>query len=776
MLQNNIDSNADDISVEVAARIVADNTLQTNIDSNASDIEALHVQDIVLQSNIDSNASDIATEVNARLLADSNLQYQLDSNESLSKATDETLNNQYLAEVLARSNADSDLSDRIDSNAADIFNEVAARIAGDIALQSNMDSDKSVSDAVSTFIYGELVTEVSTRGLADSDLSDRIDSNALDVNNLQVQITANDSDILALQNAPGGVDSGTINTLIDDRIDSDDFVDLTHNQSIAGTKTFVDGTVFTTADSNDTLVTFQSTVTGSGRSLTVKGPDTTTSDPFVISTGNALQFTVDANIPLTLNPSGLVGINDSAPSYQLDVDGDINTTGNVRVNGSSLPDSSDVILLIDSRIDSNDFVDITSNETVSGLKTFSNGLVGQGASAYAHAVHVKNDGSASSWARLTIENDQATAAGIIYQDQTGDLFVRTDGASSKVKVQYNASVVAIFDSDGTAATSNESVITREKGDARYVTETGDTMTGILYLNPDNLNPLVMYTRTSDDLAQITILSSVGGNTGAIRWDGSSTNRWAFYNGGTLAALLEAAGTSSADYRTIMTREKADARYVEVAGDTMTGDLTTTTVKIDDATNPKVSFLNTTATPLIQSNVASGTMLAITDSALSWVASFDPAGSGLTGAKTVVTREKGDARYNKISDLATVAQYRNNTSSKILETDTVWSSAAIVTLTDAATVAVDLDTGINFTVTLGGNRTLGNPTNTQVGQTGIIHVLQDGTGSRTLSFAGNYEFASGTAPTLTTTASSSDVLSYFVYSSTRIFISPMLDIQ
>ena len=57
---------------------------------------------------------------------------------------------------------------------------------------------------------------------------------------------------------------------------------------------------------------------------------------------------------------------------------------------------------------------------------------------------------------------------------------------------------------------------------------------------------------------------------------------------------------------------------------------------------------------------------------------------------------------------------------------------IVTLTDAANISYDMDDGNNATVTLGGNRTLANPTNVTVGQSGSFSV-QDGTGSRTLSF-------------------------------------------
>jgi len=93
--------------------------------------------------------------------------------------------------------------------------------------------------------------------------------------------------------------------------------------------------------------------------------------------------------------------------------------------------------------------------------------------------------------------------------------------------------------------------------------------------------------------------------------------------------------------------------------------------------------------------------------------------------------------------------------------------SIVTLTDGATVTPDFSLGNNFTLTLGGNRTLANPTNLTAGQSGVILVLQDGTGSRTLSFGGYWKFPSGTAPPLTTTASAVDLLVYFVESSSRI---------
>lgn len=93
--------------------------------------------------------------------------------------------------------------------------------------------------------------------------------------------------------------------------------------------------------------------------------------------------------------------------------------------------------------------------------------------------------------------------------------------------------------------------------------------------------------------------------------------------------------------------------------------------------------------------------------------------------------------------------------------------AIDALTDASTIAVDMSVGNNFSVTLGGNRTLGNPTNLTAGQSGVIFITQDGTGSRTLAYSSYWDFPSQTAPTLTTTANAMDVLVYTVRSSTSI---------
>lgn len=129
-----------------------------------------------------------------------------------------------------------------------------------------------------------------------------------------------------------------------------------------------------------------------------------------------------------------------------------------------------------------------------------------------------------------------------------------------------------------------------------------------------------------------------------------------------------------------------------------------------------------------------------------------------------------ALFVLVTQIVTTAQYRSNTSGKVLTTDQVWAAGAEVTLTDAATIAVDFSTFINGVVTLAGNRALGNPTNLKVGQTGVIRIVQDGTGSRTLSYSSDWEFANGTAPTLSTAAGSNDLLFYQIMATGRIFAS------
>ena len=90
---------------------------------------------------------------------------------------------------------------------------------------------------------------------------------------------------------------------------------------------------------------------------------------------------------------------------------------------------------------------------------------------------------------------------------------------------------------------------------------------------------------------------------------------------------------------------------------------------------------------------------------------------------------------------------------------VFSAAAYnaeATLTDASTISWNAITQPVCKVTLGANRTIGAASGGVAGAFISILVIQDGTGSRTVTWNAAYEFASDTAPTLTTTASKGDL--------------------
>ena len=83
-------------------------------------------------------------------------------------------------------------------------------------------------------------------------------------------------------------------------------------------------------------------------------------------------------------------------------------------------------------------------------------------------------------------------------------------------------------------------------------------------------------------------------------------------------------------------------------------------------------------------------------------------------------------------------------------------------------AMDFDVSNNFSYVLTGNITISNPTNPAAGQTGSIFLVQDGTGSHTASWGLYWDFAAGTAPTLTTgVANAVDRVDYVVRSATSI---------
>jgi hypothetical protein len=176
----------------------------------------------------------------------------------------------------------------------------------------------------------------------------------------------------------------------------------------------------------------------------------------------------------------------------------------------------------------------------------------------------------------------------------------------------------------------------------------------------------------------------------------------------------------------------------------------------------VAFSGSTFTnPIITSGtltspvITGGSITGITDLA---VADGGTGASDAAGARTnlglvIGTNVQAYDADNAVTDAA--------------QTFTAGQRGEITALTDGASIAVDLADSYNFSVTLGGNRTLANPSNVVAGQSGSFFITQDGTGSRTLAYGSNYDFIGGTAPTLSTAANSVDRIDYIVRTSTSI---------
>lgn len=112
-----------------------------------------------------------------------------------------------------------------------------------------------------------------------------------------------------------------------------------------------------------------------------------------------------------------------------------------------------------------------------------------------------------------------------------------------------------------------------------------------------------------------------------------------------------------------------------------------------------------------------------------------------------------------------------------QTFTKGQRGEVTALTSASTVTIDMADSNNFSLTLGHNVTLANPSNLTAGQSGAIVITQASSGGPyTVSYGSYFKFPGGTVPTKTTTASSVCVLLYYVESSTRITAQMLNDVK
>lgn len=144
-----------------------------------------------------------------------------------------------------------------------------------------------------------------------------------------------------------------------------------------------------------------------------------------------------------------------------------------------------------------------------------------------------------------------------------------------------------------------------------------------------------------------------------------------------------------------------------------------------------------------------------------------AGTGLTGGGDLTTDRTFTVSYGTTA--GTAAQGNDTRITGALQksggTMTGAFVPAVVLLSDAATILVNATLGNHFRVTLGGNRTLGNPTGAIDGQKLLFEIIQSGGGGNTLALDTKFAFGTTiTAFTMTSTASKRDFIGV-VYNST-----------
>lgn len=195
-----------------------------------------------------------------------------------------------------------------------------------------------------------------------------------------------------------------------------------------------------------------------------------------------------------------------------------------------------------------------------------------------------------------------------------------------------------------------------------------------------------------------------------------------------------ASTTSAQLATVISDETGTGVLVFATNPTLSGATfadatniilnTSTGTKIGTATNQKLGFFN--ATPVVQQT-----------------------GNIITALQTLGLVTSGSISASDMSAL--------------LSTANTWTTAqrgAFTTLSYSATTTIDMSLGNNFRILLTGNVTF-NFTNLVAGQSGVINVWQDSTGSRTVAWQWMCAFAGGTAPVASTGKFQQDQFTYMV---------------
>lgn len=357
-------------------------------------------------------------------------------------------------------------------------------------------------------------------------------------------------------------------------------------------------------------------------------------------------------------------------------------------------------------------------------------------------------------------------------------FMRSDAAPAVQK--GSSSQFGIMECDGTTITCPGGVATASGGSATAIT-VGTTTVGsgtspqFLY---DNSGVLGVRTFNSSDLPPFTqqevttscsVLTTSGGCSGSTNGDmGNGVVLGG--SGATLTLSAKATGLwQPGQTFQISVDPAATGNWTLTNSTTLTlrGMNNSTTLYpgesgtfVADSNGTNLDFVPGTQPP---ASGALGGVNSIAATTHEWINAI-----GTTGLPTQTQPACGD-----LSNGGTACQANTGTSGgnvPLLNTANAWSGAQrgvpVNVAISTATFTPNFNTAQNFEIDLTSACpcTLANPSTTLVaGQSGMIEIHQDGTGSRTIgTWGADYQYAGGTATiTLSTTANAVDYLSYYV---------------
>ena len=377
-------------------------------------------------------------------------------------------------------------------------------------------------------------------------------------------------------------------------------------------------------------------------------------------------------------------------------------------------------------LDSNCTVTIAPN-TAPAYFIMNNGTTDSGSSGPYSLIFTQGSG-----ANITVENGKSA---VIYCDGAGSGAAVVDAVSNLALATVTASgditVSGTFNALGDTAASDKAAVGYTSAEGLILTGQGSTN-------------------------DVTIKNDADADVITIATGGTSVD----IVGDVTASTVNADGDTSAG-------DNAAMGYTSAEGLILTGQGSTSDITVKNDADGTVFTVPTGTDDILFPDDAKAMWGTGSDMTVHW----DGTDGHLTVGGTLNIDGSGETMATFADDGA-VTLYHDN-SAKLATTSvgtTITGTLIATTDTDTSnTGSVTLDFGANqnFVLTFTGNVTLANPSTEQVGQSGIICCIQDGTGSRTLSLGTDYETAGGAGITLSTAANAVDIIPYFVKASGSI---------